>query len=155
MAQRFCWTVGVARLVSTPSPKGLARDCHRHDPDGFPEFGQCSPDRFRPSGQFYQGSALPLSYGSNSVTTTISQGGFSAGGATLSTLQPLRGFARDRRILPASSRLFPCFGQDGNDAFLHADGTSRTYAVSCKWCAARHMSRAQRLLLKLGFGTLF
>ena len=60
----LCWTLGVARLVSTPSPKGLARDCRRHDPDGFPDFGRCSLDRFRPRGQFYQGSALPLSYGS-------------------------------------------------------------------------------------------
>jgi len=29
--------LGAARLVSTPSPRGLARDCHLK---GFPDFGQ-------------------------------------------------------------------------------------------------------------------
>lgn len=33
----IAFALGAARLVSTPSPKGLARDCHL---TGFPEFEQ-------------------------------------------------------------------------------------------------------------------
>jgi hypothetical protein len=54
-----------AAPVSTPSRlAGLGSGLPSGDPDGFPEFGRCSPDRFRPGGQIYQGSAPPLSYSS-------------------------------------------------------------------------------------------
>src|SRR5271165_4520040 len=57
--------VGAARLVSTSSRRsGLGSGLPSDNPDGFPEFGRCGPGRLPPGGQIYQGSALPLSYGS-------------------------------------------------------------------------------------------
>ncbi|GIK79551.1 MAG: hypothetical protein BroJett024_06560 [Alphaproteobacteria bacterium] len=58
-------SLGATRLASTPSRRaGLGSGLPSAGPDGFPEFGRCAPGRFRPGGQVYQGSALPLSYGS-------------------------------------------------------------------------------------------
>jgi hypothetical protein len=57
--------LGATRLVSTPSRfRGLGSGLPSADPDGFPDFGRFDPERFRSGGQVYQGSALPLSYGS-------------------------------------------------------------------------------------------
>ena len=50
---RSVLALGAARLVSTPSHcLGLARDCHRHDPEGFPEFEQFYFRCFQRSTQF-------------------------------------------------------------------------------------------------------
>jgi len=51
--------VGASRPVSTPSPGGiggLARDCRRHGPDEFPDFGRFCPRRFRRGTQVFKSS---------------------------------------------------------------------------------------------------
>ena len=62
-------------LYTFPCP-GLGSGLPSAGPDGFPDFGRYAPDRFRSGGQAYQGSALPLSYGSVSprkLTNTHSE----------------------------------------------------------------------------------
>ena len=53
----------------TFSRRGLGSGLPSAHPDGFPEFGRCAPERFRSGGQVYQGSALPLSYGSETPSS--------------------------------------------------------------------------------------
>ena len=50
----IAFALGAARLVSTPSLSGLARDCRRHDPDGSPDFGQFYISDFPESTQVIQ-----------------------------------------------------------------------------------------------------
>jgi hypothetical protein len=69
--------LGAARLASTPSRvAGLGSGLPSAEPNGFPEFEWCSPDRFQPGGQVYQGGALPLSYGSEVSITCAFYCGF-------------------------------------------------------------------------------
>jgi len=57
--------VGAARLASTPSRRvGLGSGLPSACPDGFPEFERCTTRSFPSGWAIYQGSALPLSYGS-------------------------------------------------------------------------------------------
>jgi hypothetical protein len=57
--------VGAARLASTPSRcVGLGSGLPSACPDGFPEFERCTTRSFPSGWAIYQGSALPLSYGS-------------------------------------------------------------------------------------------
>src|SRR5690242_13918209 len=63
--------VGAARLASTPSRglPGLARDCRRPIRTGSPNLGGTLPTVSDRAGKIYQGSALPLSYGSGPLTS--------------------------------------------------------------------------------------
>ncbi len=61
-------SLGATRLASTPSRlrrAWLGIGMGRLGPLAFPDFGRFAPNRFRSGRQvIYQGSALPLSYGS-------------------------------------------------------------------------------------------
>ncbi len=65
-------SLGATRLASTPSCYcRLGSGLPSAYPDGFPEFERCAPERFRSGGQVYQGSALPLSYGSETPLSVL------------------------------------------------------------------------------------
>lgn len=87
----------------TFSRRGLGSGLPSAHPDGFPEFGRCAPERFRSGGQVYQGSALPLSYGSETPSS------FSAATASLTKDADVRLYAPE---LPTefSSTGFHCTG---------------------------------------------